>query len=118
MYVLAQIGSEPGIGSFSGYCESRHGFNQNTSATGDIHSQTLGNENPVQECKCRLDQECKTSGWDRSFQDGGAVIEIEPAQDGFAQASGADEGGQRRRAYIDYRAGFDAGKDRARGQRQ
>ena len=53
MRVVAQIGSEPATGRFSGYCENRNGFNQNSdgilivsyeranaSAPGDIHSQT------------------------------------------------------------------------------
>lgn len=49
------------------------------STTGEIDTQTFGNENLVQEGEYCLDQECKARRRDCSFQDGGAVIEIQPA---------------------------------------
>ncbi len=49
------------------------------STTGEINTQTFGNENLVKESEYRLDQERKARRWDRSFKNGGAAIEIQPA---------------------------------------
>ena len=51
-------------------------------------------------------------------KNGGVVVEIESAQDRFAEAAGADQRRERRGADVDHRAGFYAGEDGARSERQ
>ena len=65
-----------------------------------------------------LHQQRQQRGGNRALQNRDVIIQVQSAQDRFAQTAGADQRGQRRGADVDHRAGFDSGENRARSHRQ
>src|SRR5579862_3392804 len=70
------------------------------------YSQSSWNEESVQNGKQSLCGEGHQSCRDGAFQNCVVIVEVQPADDWFAQAARADERRERGRADIDDRAGF------------
>src|SRR5262249_46674647 len=83
-----------------------------------LYSQTLGNQNAIKYVEEPLHEQCQQRRGNSSLQNRYVIIQIEAAQNGFAQASSADQCGQRCGADVDYRAGLNSRENRARCHRQ
>ena len=55
-----------------------------------LQPKSFWNQNAVEQIEERLHQQRQDRGWDRALEDRSVIVQIEAAQNRFAQAAGAD----------------------------
>src|SRR2546423_992567 len=83
-----------------------------------LQPQPFWNQEAIQQIETPLNQERQDSSRDRALQNRDVIIQVQAAENRFAQAAGANQRGERGRADIDHGAGFYSAENRARRDRQ
>src|SRR5213078_1056128 len=71
----------------------------------ELDSQSFGNQNAIEHIEKPLHKQCQQCGGNSSLQDRCVIVQIEAAQDRFAEPASADERSERSCADINHRAG-------------
>ena len=92
-------------------------FNRQGTCLPPPNPQTFRNQNAIEQIEEPLHEQREHGSGNCALQNCDVIVQVESAQDRFAQTAGANQCRQGGCADIDYRAGFNSGQDRTRGDR-
>ena len=78
-----------------------------------LQTQAFWNQDAIQQIKTPLDEQSEHGGGDGAFENGDMIIQVQTAQNWFAETAGANERGQCGRPDVNDGARFYSAEDRA-----